>query len=108
MGKWTFKVIPDQIKQTILKQVKEDWRLATEVANEFGISSKTIYNWLKKDVDESWMSSTVYLTKIHRLEKEKQDLVQIIWALSVVVERMKKKDEEDYFGKKRSWRKPRM
>ena len=75
--------------------MKEDGRYANDVAAEFGISSKTIYNWLKKDVDETGITASAYLAKIHRLEKEKEDLVQIIGAFSVVVERMKKKDEED-------------
>jgi len=103
-----FKPIPESVKNTILKQVKEDWRSVADLSQEFKISSKTIYAWLKDEVDESWISSSKHLTKIHKLEKEKQDLIQIIWALSVVVERMKKKDEEDYLSKKRNWRKSRL
>jgi transposase-like protein len=102
---WTFKIIPASIKETILKQIKEDWRNTNEVALEFSISPKTIYNWLRKDVDETWISASQHLTKIHRLEKEKQDLIQIIWALSVVVERMKKKDKEDHINKRNNKRK---
>ena len=105
MWNWTFRVIPEQVKQTILKQVKEDWRPASEAAKEFWVSITTIHNWLKKEVYETWLSSTAYVTKINRLEKEKQDLVQIIWALSVVVEGLKKKDKQDYSSKKYPWRK---
>ena len=92
---WTFKVIPSSVKETVLKQVKEDGRSIADAAKEFGISTKTIYNWLGSDVDETGKSASSYLAKIHRLEQEKKDLVQIIWAFSVVVERLKKKDEED-------------
>lgn len=46
-------------------------------------------------MDESGITSSAYLAKIARLEKEKEDLVQIIGSLSVVVERFKKKDEQD-------------
>lgn len=92
----TFHKIPPEVKTTVLRQVKLEGRSVKDVANEFHISDKTIHAWLKKEVDESGISTSAYLTKIHRLEKEKEDLVQIIGALSVVVERFKKKDKQDY------------
>lgn len=92
----TFHKIPPEVKATILKQVKLDWRSVKDAAAEFQISTPTIHAWLKKEVDESGVSTSAYLTKIHRLEKEKEDLVQIIGALSIVVERFKKKDKQDY------------
>jgi hypothetical protein len=46
-------------------------------------------------VDETGIPSSAYLARIHRLEQEKEDLVGIIGSLSVVVERFKKKDEQD-------------
>jgi transposase-like protein len=90
-----FKKIPSEVKSTILRQVKNDGRSLIDAAQEFGVSTKTISNWLKSEVDESGVSLSSYLSKIHRLEKEKEDLVQIIGALSIVVERVKKKDEQD-------------
>jgi hypothetical protein len=36
-----------------------------------------------------------YLKEINKLKKEKEDLLRIVWAFSVVVERLKKKDAED-------------
>jgi len=39
-----FKIIPEEVKTTVLKQIKEDGRHAKDVAVEFGISTKTIYN----------------------------------------------------------------
>ena len=91
---------PEPIKNTILKQVKEDGRSVVEAGREFGISPKTIYTWLRKEVDETGVNASAYLTKIHRLEKEKEDLVQIIGALSIVVERAKKKDADESRSKR--------
>jgi transposase-like protein len=91
----TFHKIPPEVKATILRQVKLEWRKITDAAWEFGVTAETIRAWLKKEVDESGITSSAYLAKIARLEKEKEDLVQIIGSLSVVVERFKKKDEQD-------------
>lgn len=92
----TFHKIPPEVKVTILRQVKLDWRKIVDAAAEFWVSEPTIRAWLKKEVDESGVTSSAYLNKIHRMEKEKEDLIQIIGALSIVVERFKKKDEQDY------------
>lgn len=103
-----FHKIPPEVKETILRQVKLEWRSVKDAADEFHVSTHSIHNWLKKEVDESGISVSTYLTKIHRLEKEKEDLVQIIGALSVVVERFKKKDEQDYARSRGTQRKTNM
>lgn len=45
-----FRVISPQVKETILKQVKQDGRRVSEVAKEFSVSTVTVYNWLSKEV----------------------------------------------------------
>ncbi len=96
-----FRKIPLEVKESILKQVKQDWRPVAEAAKEFKVSTITIYNWLSKEVDNTWRSDMSYLKEINKLKREKDDLVRIVWALSIVVEGLKKKDEEERFGKKR-------
>ena len=90
-----FRVIPDSVKETILKQVKDDGRPVAETAKEFGVSSVTVYKWLSKEVGATGKTDMAYLKEIHKLQREKEDLVRIVGALSVVVEGLKKKDEED-------------
>lgn len=90
-----FRVISPQIKETILKQVKQDGRKVSEVAKEFSISTVTIYNWLSKEVASTGKTDMAYLKEIHKLQREKDDLVRIVGALSIVVEGLKKKDEEE-------------
>jgi transposase-like protein len=70
-----FHKIPPEVKATILRQVKLEWRKIGDAATEFGVTVETIRAWLKKEVDESGVSSSAYLARIHRLEKEKEDLV---------------------------------
>ena len=79
----------------VLKQAKEDHRPIAEIAKEFGVSTTTIYGWLGKEVDDTGKSASSYLAEIHKLQREKEDLVSIIGSLTIVVERVKKKDEED-------------
>lgn len=73
-----YRRIPEEKKNIILKQVKEDLRDVSEVAREFEVNPKTIYNWLKKEVDETGRSDTSYLREIHKLQREKEDLIQIV------------------------------
>ena len=92
---WTFRHIDPSIREMVLKQAKEDHRPIADIAREFGVSTTTIYSWLWKEVDDTGKSASSYLTEIHKLQREKEDLISIIWSLSIVVERVKKKDEED-------------
>lgn len=103
--RWGYRRIPEEKKNIILKQVKEDLRDVSEVAQEFEVHPKTIYWWLKKEVDETGRSDASYLREIHQLQREKEDLLQIVWAMTVVVERMKKKDTQDTFSSKNTRRK---
>jgi transposase-like protein len=95
---WKFHKIDPLIKTEILRQVKEEFLPAVDVAAKYGISSKTIYNWLKTEVEWTGKTDSQYLTEIHKLQRERDELVQIVWAFSIVVERLKKKDEEDRFN----------
>lgn len=45
-----FRVIPESVKETILKQVKDGGRPVAEAAKEFGVSPVTVYKWLSKEV----------------------------------------------------------
>jgi hypothetical protein len=92
---WTFRKIDPSIREMVLKQAKEDLRPIADIAREFSVSTTTIYSWLGKEVDDTGKSSSSYLAEIHKLQREKEDLISIIWSLSIVVERVKKKDEED-------------
>lgn len=79
------------MKEIILKQVKNDGRPVAETANEFGVSPVTVYGWLSKEVGTIGKTDMAYLKEIHKLQREKEDLVRIVGALSVVVEGLKKK-----------------
>ncbi|EKD44745.1 MAG: hypothetical protein ACD_71C00020G0001 [uncultured bacterium (gcode 4)] len=95
-----YRRIDPIIKANILKQAKEDHRPIAELSAEFWVHTKTIYAWLGSEVDDTGKTASSYLAEIHKLQREKEELIQIVWAFSVVVERLKKKDEADRFGQK--------
>ncbi len=93
--KW-FRKIPEEIKNQILENIKTNWKSVPQMADEYNISTKTIYTWIKNDTEyknpKSWWYSRSAILEINRLKKEKKDLINIIWSLTVVVEKVKKKE----------------
>lgn len=82
----TFKVISKEIKEQVLKRIKEEGVSVTDAAKEAGISTKTIYNWLR--------SKTIRdggILEISRLKRENRELLEIIGELTHEVKRSKKK-----------------
>jgi len=81
----TFKFIPKEIKEQILKRIKEEGITVKAAAEEHGISTKTIYNWLR--------SKTITdgsILEISRLKREKKELLEIIGELTHELKRSKK------------------
>jgi len=50
MGKTLYRVSPE-VKADILKRIKEQGIPVSQVAQEHGVSTKTIYTWLGKGVE---------------------------------------------------------
>lgn len=79
--------ISKEIKDQILKRVKEDGISVPEAASDHGISAKTIYNWLTKGVAKqvSWLEH-------NKLRKENQELKALIGEITVELSKTKKKN----------------
>lgn len=77
--------IAKEVKEEILAKVKAGEPVAS-LAEKYGVSTKTIYNWLggRTTNQVSWMEHL-------RLKKENQQLKEIIGFLSLELERSKKK-----------------
>ena len=80
-----FKSIDPQIRQEILQKVK-DGQKAPTLANQYGISAKTIYGWLSSTV-----KSEVSLLEYNRLKRENEELKRIIGMISLDLEQQKKR-----------------
>ena len=81
----TFKFIPKEIKEQILKRVKEEGITVIQAAKDAGISPKTIYNWMR-----SKTLSDGSILEISRLKRENRELAEIIGRLTHNLTRSKK------------------
>lgn len=81
----TFKFIPKEIKEQILKRIKEEGITVTQAAKDAGISSKTIYNWMR-----SKTLSDGSILEISRLKRENRELLEIIGRLTHDLTKSKK------------------
>ncbi len=78
--------INKEVKQEILDKVKSG-KTVKEIADQYGVSDRTIYAWLKKGV-----SDNVSVLELGKFKKENQVLKEIVGALSVELEKLKKKN----------------
>lgn len=82
----TGKYIPKEIKEQILKRIKEEGLTVKSAADEHGISTKTIYNWMRGNS----ISSDSSILEISRLKREKKELLEIIGELTHELKKPKK------------------
>ncbi len=82
----TFHAIPKDTKEQILRRIKDEGIAVAQAALEHGISTKTIYNWMRGSsiVDHGTL-------EINRLKRENKELAEIIGLLTLHLERSKKK-----------------
>jgi len=82
----TFKYIPKEVKEQILKRIKEEGITAKQAAEDAGISTKTIYNWIRGRT-----TGDVSILEIARLKRENKELLEIIGELTHNLKKSKKK-----------------
>lgn len=81
----TLNFIPKEIKEQILKRIKEEGITVAQAATDAGVSVKTIYNWLRnKNVKDT------SILEISRLKRENKELFEIIGRLTHDLKRSKK------------------
>lgn len=72
------KRIPKEIREEILAKVKAGEKVAS-LANQYGISDRTIYGWLRKETGEDVVS----VLKYNKLKRENQELKRLIGELTL-------------------------
>ena len=78
---------PDELQQQVIKEVKDNNRLISDVAKQYNVSAKTIYQWVKKrkqplkSVSKQQDLATEIATEIANLQKRlfqlNQELVSV-------------------------------
>lgn len=82
----TFHVIPKETKEQILHRIKDEGISVSQAAAEHGVSTKTIYNWMRGSTIVS--HSTL---EINKLKRENKELAELIGHLTLSLKRTKKK-----------------
>lgn len=77
--------IAGEVRKEILGKIKSG-ESVKKLASQYGICDRTIYAWLRKGVTES-----ISALEFGRLKKENQVLKEIVGALTIELEKLKKK-----------------
>lgn len=80
-------VIRSDVKAQILKRLKEEGVPVAKLAEEHGISTKTIYGWISRGVANKQPSVLAYA----KLKKENLALKELVGNLTLLLEAEKKK-----------------
>ena len=79
--------VSKEVRDQIIKRIKDEGVGVTQAASEHGLSVKTIYNWLGKGV-----TAPPSVIELSRLKRENQTLNEIIGRLTVKLTMAEKKD----------------
>ena len=79
------KFISKEIKEQILKRIKEEGVTVATAAADAGVSTKSIYNWMR-----SKTISDGSILEISRLKRENKELLEIIGELTHDLKKPKK------------------
>ena len=77
--------IPKEIKEEIIGKVQAGERVV-ELAERYGVSTKTIYGWLRQDSGEAVVSMLHY----NKLKRENEELKRLIGELTLNMHLQKK------------------
>lgn len=72
------KIIPKEIKDEVLAKAKSGEKVSV-LADQYGISDKTIYTWLRMDTGEAVVSVVRY----NRLKRENEELKRLVGELTL-------------------------
>ena len=78
--------ISKEIKEEILKKIKDEGKSVGQLATDYGISTKAIYNWLTKGVSKqpNWREMV-------KLKKDNKALLELVGELTVKLSQAQKK-----------------
>lgn len=79
--------VPADVKRQILDRVKEGGVPISQIAEEHGISNRTIYGWLSKGA-----SATPSWLELNKLKRENAALKELLGRVMLEIELSKKKN----------------
>lgn len=81
--------ISKEVKAQILKRIKEDGIPVAQVAEEHGLSTKTIYRWVAGGI-----TSSPSILEVAKLKRENQALKEFIGEITLELRLEKKKTDD--------------
>jgi len=81
--------VAKEIKDQILKRIKDDGIPVSQVATEHGLRPKLIYGWIAKGV-----TASPSILEISKLKRENQALKELIGELTLEASLVKKKGDD--------------
>lgn len=81
-----YRIAPE-IKDQILKRVKEEGVSIPQIAQEHGISDRTIYGWLTKG-----LSNSPSLGELIKTKRQNEELLSLVGELTLKISQSQKKN----------------
>ena len=77
--------VPKDVKEYILKRVREGEKSAADIAEEHGVTRSAVYRWLKEETGGE------FNPLVSKLQKENQLLKQLVAELSLKIRESEKR-----------------
>lgn len=84
--KKTYRIAPE-VREQIMRRIKEDGIPVAELAKEHGLHESTIYNWLGKGV-----KGMPTLGELVRLRRQNEELLALVGELTLKASQAQKKN----------------
>lgn len=81
-----YRIAPE-IKDQILKRVRDEGVSVAQVAEEHGVSDRTIYGWLTKG-----LSSNPSLGELVKVKRQNEELLSLVGELTLKISQSQKKN----------------
>lgn len=81
--------VSKEVKEQIIKRIKEDGLPVSQVAAEHGLKPRTIYQWIARGV-----TAPPSILEISKLKRENQALKELIGELTLEMSVAKKKTDD--------------
>ena len=82
-------LVSKEVKEQILKRIRDEGLPVAQVASEHGLHPKAIYGWINKQV-----TGSPSILEISRLKRENQALKQLIGQIMLDLKLEKKKTDD--------------
>lgn len=81
----TGKYYDPKLKEEILERIKTSGKPVAQIAKEYGVNVKSVYNWLRSGVPKSNP-----ILEINRLRRQNEELIKLVGELTYDLKKKRK------------------